>query len=99
MPVSSFGEYFVHNNNWNDNYGGDHTIVACEADNWYALVNVPNHDDNTVEAYLNVHKDYDDEPLANITSATFAAAGTALFVVVSGTSPSTSGWVMFSATS
>ncbi len=71
----TFGEYFVHNNNWNDNYGGDHTIVACDADNWYALVNVPNHDDNAVEAYLNVHKDYDDEPLANITSATFAAEG------------------------
>ena len=71
----TFGEYFVHNNNWNDNYGGDHTIVACAADNWYALVNVPNHDDNAVEAYLNVHKDYDDEPLSNITSATFAAQG------------------------
>ena len=71
----TFGEYFVHNNNWNDNYGGDHTIVACDADNWYALVNVPNHDDNAVEAYMNVHKDYDDEPLSNITSATFAAQG------------------------
>ena len=68
----------MHNNNWNDSYGGDHTIVACAADNWYALVNVPNHDDNAVEAYLNVHKDYDDEPLANINSATFAASGAAL---------------------
>ena len=28
-----------------------------------------------MEAYLNVHKDYDDEPVANITSATFAAQG------------------------
>ncbi|HEX2369682.1 MAG TPA: S-layer homology domain-containing protein [Acidimicrobiia bacterium] len=73
--LQTFGEYFVHNNNWNDNYGGDHTIVACAADNWYALVNVPNHDDNAVEAYMNVHKDYDDEPLANINSATFAAQG------------------------
>ena len=73
--LETFGEYFVHNNNWNDNYGGDHTIVACAADNWYALVNVPNHDDNAVEAYMNVHKDYDDEPLANINSATFAAQG------------------------
>ena len=38
-------------------------------------MNVPNHDDNAVEAYMNVHKDYDDEPLANIDSATFAAQG------------------------
>ena len=73
--LETFGEYIVHNNNWNDGYGGTHTIVACAADNWYALVNVPNHDDNAVEAYMNVHKDYDDEPLANINSATFAAQG------------------------
>jgi hypothetical protein len=71
----SFGEYFVHNNNWNDNYGGTHVIHACDADDWYADVNIPNHSDNAVEAYLNVHKDYDNEPLANIQSGTFAAEG------------------------
>ena len=71
----TFGEYFVHNNNWNDDYGGTHVITACDYDNWYATVNIPNHSDNAVEAYLNVHKDYDDEPLANITSADFAATG------------------------
>ena len=29
------GEYYVHNNNWNDNYGGTHVITACNYDNWY----------------------------------------------------------------
>jgi hypothetical protein len=69
------GEYFVHNNNWNDAYGGSHVITACSYDNWYAIANIPNHSDNAVEAYLNVHRDYNDFPLANIQSVDFAGAG------------------------
>lgn len=66
-------EYFVHNNNWNDNYGGSHTITACNYDNWYLTTNIPAHGDNAVEAYPNVHRDYNDKPLSGITSARFAA--------------------------
>ena len=69
------GEYYVHNNNWNDNYGGTHVITACNYDNWYVTVNIPDHGDNAVEAYPNVHRDYDDIPLANISSADFAGVG------------------------
>jgi hypothetical protein len=69
------GECFVHNNNWNDSYGGSHVITACDYDNWFATVNIGNHADNGVDAYPNVHRDYNDVPLANIRSADFAGHG------------------------
>jgi hypothetical protein len=65
----------VHNNNWNDSYGGSHVITACDYDNWYATVNIPNHQDNGVDAYLNVHRDYSNRSLATIQSADFAGHG------------------------
>jgi hypothetical protein len=68
-------EYFVHNNNWNDNYGGTHVIRACNYNSWTVDVNVPNHSDNAVEAYPNVHRDYNDVALSTITSARFAGVG------------------------
>lgn len=71
----TYGEYFVHNNNWNDNYGGTHVIHACSAQQWNVDVNVPNHSDMAVEAYPNVHKDYNDAPLSSIDSARFAGTG------------------------
>jgi hypothetical protein len=71
----TFGEYYVHNNNWNDNYGGTHVISACSADDWWVDVNIPDHADNAVEAYPNVHKDYPDRALNTIVSADFAGAG------------------------
>lgn len=71
----SFGEYLIHNNNWNDNYGGTHVISACSEDDWWVDVNVPNHSDNAVEAYPNVHKDYNDVALSTIQSADFAGVG------------------------
>lgn len=67
------GDYFVHNNNWNDNYGGTHSIRACSYDNWNVTVNIPAHADRAVEAYPNVHRDYNDVPIDSITSARFAA--------------------------
>jgi hypothetical protein len=71
----SGGEYYVHNNNWNDTAGGNSVITACDYDNWNAVSDIPNHSDLSVQTYLNVHRDYDDEPLANIISADFAATG------------------------
>lgn len=38
-------------------------------------VNVPNHADNAVEAYPNVHKDYDDASVTPIVAADFAGVG------------------------
>jgi hypothetical protein len=71
----SGGEYYLHNNNWNDTAGGNSVITACDYDNWNAVSDVPDHSDLSVQTYLNVHRDYDDEPLANIISADFAATG------------------------
>ena len=68
-------EYLIHNNNWNDSYGGTHVIHACDYKNWYVDVNVANHQDNAVEAYPNVHRDYNDRPLSTIQSADFAGVG------------------------
>lgn len=67
------GEYFVHNNNWNDGYGGTHVIRACSYDNWNVTVSIPAHSDRAVEAYPNVHRDYNDVPIDSIQSARFAA--------------------------
>ncbi|GAA1552734.1 GH12 family glycosyl hydrolase domain-containing protein [Kribbella lupini] len=68
----SFGAYYVHNNMWN-NENGTYTLGACDYDNWYLDVTQPLPGDRGVQAYPNVHKDYDDIALSKIKSATFAA--------------------------
>jgi Glycosyl hydrolase family 12 len=69
------GEYFVHNNNWNDNAGGNTVITACDYDNWYLISDTPNHSDMSVQTYPNVHRDYNNVQLTRIKSARFAATG------------------------
>jgi hypothetical protein len=71
----SGGEYYVHNNNWNDNAGGNSVITACDYDNWSLVSDIPNHSDLSVQTYPNVHRDYNDAPLSSITSARFAGTG------------------------
>lgn len=65
--------YYIHNNNWSDTYGGSHVIQACAEDDWVVDVNVPAHSDMAVEAYPNVHMDYNNVPVSNIASADFGA--------------------------
>jgi hypothetical protein len=84
------GEYFIHNNNWNENAGGNTVITACDYNNWYLVSDTPNHSDMSVQTYPNVHRDYNNVPLSRITSARFAATGPRC-TGVSITSPSTSG--------
>ncbi|HEY3557452.1 MAG TPA: hypothetical protein VGL05_08310 [Kribbella sp.] len=67
-----FGPYYVHNNMWN-NHNGTYTMSVCNYDNWYEDVTQPLPGDRGVQAYPNVHKDYDDVPLSKIKSAKFAA--------------------------
>jgi hypothetical protein len=69
------GEYYVHNNNWNDNAGGNTIITACDYDNWYLISDTPNHSDMSVQTYPNAHRDYNNRALSTITSARFAAKG------------------------
>jgi hypothetical protein len=69
------GEYYVHNNNWNDNAGGNTVITACNYNNWYLISNTPNHSDMSVQTYPNVHRDYNNVALTTIKSARFAATG------------------------
>ena len=69
------GEYYVHNNNWNDNAGGNTVITACDYNNWYLISNTPNHSDMSVQTYPNVHRDYNNVALTTIKSARFAATG------------------------
>ncbi|NUS00226.1 MAG: hypothetical protein HOV67_33820 [Kribbellaceae bacterium] len=57
---------------WN-NHNGTYTMSACNYDNWYEDVTQPLPGDNGVQAYPNVHKDYNDVPLSKIKSAKFAA--------------------------
>jgi hypothetical protein len=71
----SGGEYYVHNNNWNDTAGGNSVITACDYDSWSLVSDIPDHSDLSVQTYPNVHRDYDDYPLANIQSARFAGSG------------------------
>jgi hypothetical protein len=68
----TFGAYYVHNNMWN-NHNGTYSLAACNYDNWYVDVTQPLPGDNGVQAYPNVHKDYNDVPLSKIQSARFAA--------------------------
>ncbi|GAA3142292.1 hypothetical protein JOF29_000862 [Kribbella aluminosa] len=67
-----FGPYYLHNNMWN-NHNGVYTMSVCDYGNWYEDVTQPKPGDNGVQAYPNVHKDYDNVPLTRIRSATFAA--------------------------
>jgi len=69
------GEYLIHNNNWNDNAGGNTVITACNYNNWYLISNTPNHSDMSVQTYPNVHRDYNNVALTRIKSARFAATG------------------------
>jgi Glycosyl hydrolase family 12 len=69
------GQYLVHNNNWNDNAGGNTVITACDYNNWYLISDTPNHSDMSVQTYPNVHRDYNNVPLTRIKSARFAAKG------------------------
>jgi hypothetical protein len=69
------GEYFIHNNNWNDDAGGNTVITACDYNNWYLISDTPNHSDMSVQTYPNVHRDYNNVSLTRITSARFAATG------------------------
>ena len=68
----TFGAYYVHNNMWN-NHNGTYTLSACNYDNWFLDVTQPLPGDRGVQAYPNVHKDYNDVPLSKIRSAKFAA--------------------------
>jgi hypothetical protein len=68
----TFGAYYVHNNMWN-NHNGTYTLGACNYDNWWVDVTQPLPGDKGVQAYPNVHKDYNDVPLSKIQSAKFAA--------------------------
>ncbi|MGW6282422.1 GH12 family glycosyl hydrolase domain-containing protein [Kribbella sp. NPDC055071] len=69
----SFGAYYVHNNMWN-NDNGTYTLGACNYNSWYLDVTQPLPGDKGVQAYPNVHKDYDNVALSKIKSATFAAS-------------------------
>lgn len=75
----TYGEYFVHNNMWN-NSNGTYTLKACSADKWWEEATQPAPADHGVQTYPNVHKDYADVALFNsdgspkIRSAKFAAA-------------------------
>ena len=69
------GEYMIHNNNWNDDAGGNTVITACDYDNWYLISDTPNHSDMSVQTYPNVHRDYNNVPVTTIKSARFAATG------------------------
>jgi len=68
----TFGAYYVHNNMWN-NDNGTYTLSACNYNNWFVDVTQPLPGDKGVQAYPNVHKDYNDVPLSKIQSAKFAA--------------------------
>jgi glycosyl hydrolase family 12 len=68
----TFGAYYVHNNMWN-NDNGTYTLSACNYNNWFLDVTQPLPGDKGVQAYPNVHKDYNDVPLSKIQSAKFAA--------------------------
>jgi hypothetical protein len=68
----TFGAYYVHNNMWN-NDNGTYSLGACNYNNWYVDVTQPLPGDKGVQAYPNVHKDYNDVPLSKIQSAKFAA--------------------------
>ncbi|TCC58686.1 hypothetical protein E0H73_25550 [Kribbella pittospori] len=69
----NFGAYYVHNNMWN-NDNGTYTLGACNYNSWYVEVTQPLPGDKGVQAYPNVHKDYDDVALSKIQSAKFAAS-------------------------
>ncbi|MFI5690377.1 hypothetical protein ACIA58_00935 [Kribbella sp. NPDC051586] len=69
----TFGAYYVHNNMWN-NDNGTYTLSACNYNNWFLDVTQPKPGDNGVQAYPNVHKDYNDVALSKIQSAKFAAS-------------------------
>ncbi|TDO68106.1 glycosyl hydrolase family 12 [Kribbella sp. VKM Ac-2571] len=69
----AFGAYYVHNNMWN-NDNGTYTLSACNYNNWFLDVTQPLPGDKGVQAYPNVHKDYNDVPLSKIQSAKFAAS-------------------------
>ena len=73
--VAAALQYYVHNNNWNDNAGGNTVITACNYNNWYLISNTPNHSDMSVQTYPNVHRDYNNVALTTIKSARFAATG------------------------
>lgn len=68
----TFGAYYVHNNMWN-NDNGTYTLGACNYNSWYVEVTQPLPGDKGVQAYPNVHKDYNDVALSKIQSAKFAA--------------------------
>ncbi|WP_405062074.1 hypothetical protein OG474_10540 [Kribbella sp. NBC_01505] len=68
----TYGQYYVHNNMWN-NHNGTYTMAVCNYNSWYEDVTQSKPGDNGVQAYPNVHKDYNDFPLAKIQSAKFAA--------------------------
>jgi hypothetical protein len=68
----TFGAYYVHNNMWN-NDNGTYTLSACNFNNWFLDVTQPKPGDNGVQAYPNVHKDYNNVALSKIQSAKFAA--------------------------
>jgi hypothetical protein len=61
---------------WN-NDNGTYTLSACNYNNWYLDVTQPLPGDKGVQAYPNVHKDYDDVALSKIQSAKFAATSPA----------------------
>jgi hypothetical protein len=58
---------------WN-NDNGTYTLGACNYNSWYVDVTQPMPGDKGVQAYPNVHKDYNDVALSKIKSATFAAS-------------------------
>ena len=74
------GEYFVHNNMWNNHTGagptGTYTMRVCDYDNWTEDVTQrpSTVSPGAVRAYPNVHRDYNDAPLSSIQRVRFAAS-------------------------
>jgi hypothetical protein len=75
---TEMGEYYVHNNMWNNHPGGDngpagtYTLTACSADDWNVVATQPDSPSFAVRAYPNIHKDYNDVDVETIQSVDFA---------------------------
>jgi hypothetical protein len=72
----SDGGYYVHNNMWNSAAGlGPETLSACSYHDWYVVSNQTNNA-GAVKTYPNVHKDYNDVPIASFKTITSTFAAT-----------------------
>ncbi|HET9960024.1 MAG TPA: hypothetical protein VFQ61_36275 [Polyangiaceae bacterium] len=72
----SDGGYYVHNNMWNSEVSlGPETLYACSYRSWY-VVSKQTNEQGAVKTYPNVHKDYDDVPIASFERITSSFAAT-----------------------